>query len=201
MIPDEEKEQIKSEWLLQKQKAREKQIDVKLSQKADTVAKRIDPTRKTGVDRSIQFIVISVILYLVYQIMEAVDTVRFAIEFSNYSAPMAITIAPVLLLPFALYFLVKRDEMGWIILVAWAIFNLITVLNNLYIFIQWRGEQYYFPKPSPYPILVGFLVFSCYLFALNTRTMLAEMKISRDKSIRIAVISVVFSIGLIYLVF
>jgi hypothetical protein len=150
-----------------------------LSKKAANWGERLNPFTRSGVDKDIAMIMLSISFFMVFSLVIGYSTlVQTLINFS-FRTDDILQLFPFILIPPALYFFYKRDVLGWIILSVWTIYNII----SLFPIIPWAfgvRKFYFLYQPADVAtLLLGLIIFSSMLVALNRVPVREALKVTR----------------------
>lgn len=176
------------------QKKRNVQI-LEMKRRLNRFGRNINPFFKEGVEQDLWMIVVSISFFLVYNLLSGFDMILLTIN-SRMRAPEMMLLLPFVLVPFGLYFFHRKDRLGWIILCAWVGTSIGMLLPH-----AWRvftsQQQFAFLReqsPDRLIVLLTFIIFGSYLYALLRLRILRVFRIHTAWAALVVLLSFAFSL-------
>jgi hypothetical protein len=169
-----------------------------LSNKVANWGTRLNPFNRSGVDKEIAMIIISVSFFMVFSLIIGYSTlVQTLINFS-FRADDILQLFPFILIPPALYFFYKRDALGWIILSVWTVYNIVSLFPIIPLALGMREFYFLYQPADAATLLLGLIIFSSMLVALNREPVRQALKVNKGMQYATLLVSI-FLTGMLIL--
>lgn len=204
-VSDEEVQTIKDEF-----KARQAKVDKRKGQirKVENKAKAIGtelfetvrPIQKEPqtIDRKINLIVIVFGLLATYQIFKEFGMIQFMFtdSLAEWDFSMVLYFLPMIILPIAVFLFWKRNKIGWILMGAFFVYNIVNAIGMFFLTWEWSKEYEYtndyssgdlqieflereglFPQPNPIVYLIILVLFGATLWTIFKEDLRNKFKV------------------------
>jgi len=176
-LSEEEWNQLKKEVQHQPYPTYENRGMNRVKRKTKQLGDKLNPFYKTGVDKDISLIIISISFLLLFSLITGYDVLLDLLAGFSFSSTSIMLLFPYFFVSIGLFYFYRRDPLGWIILFAWTSYSFLTIL--LYFLYSLFEQQIIFFVPVDHTTLVGTLiVFGSLWFAVIRRPVRAAFRIS-----------------------
>ena len=117
--------------LLTDQVPEEKAADGNFKSRMRNLGNTLSPFNKSGVDKDIALIQLSISFLLLYVFIFSYDQLFELLVHFSFSSPTCLLLLPYVLIPVGIYFLRRRSAGGWIILCSWISYTFTYILAFL----------------------------------------------------------------------
>ncbi|HEV8271307.1 MAG TPA: hypothetical protein VGQ04_08375 [Chitinophagaceae bacterium] len=193
---------------IQKEKQREKtkEIENKLKTAGYTLIDTLNPIQ-TGIPSTEKIIRLIVIVFgglFLYQLIKDFKVhMLFIKDIPRFPFESTLYLAPLILLPIAIFTFGKKIRIGWFLL---AIFLVFSTVGVLWVLIQYfllgppgnSGLDRFFPHPSISTLIIQLIFFGGTLYTICKQNMRNEFSISENKMLATIIITGVLTFFLTY---
>jgi hypothetical protein len=227
-VSDEEVQSIKDEFKDRQTKVdkRKRQIR-KAENKAKAIStellKTVSPIQKEPqtIDRKINLIVIVFGLLATYQIFKEFGMIQFMFtnSFAEWDFSMVLYFLPMIILPIAVFLFWKRNKIGWILMGAFFVYNIVNAIRMFFLNWEWNKEDEYtndyssgdlqiefqkieslFPQPNPIVYLIIVAIFGAPLWVIFKEDLRNEFEINVKSGLLTIGISALITITIMGLI-
>lgn len=192
--------EMEKQWMASQEEFVEKKsksVDKVMANKIGKLGQHLNPFIRTGADKDIAMIILSVSFFMVFSLIVGYGTIVQTLRDFSFRYDDILVLFPFIMVPPALYFFYGRDKLGWIILSAWAVYNFIlvfSIVSRLF-----RNQEFYFlfQPADPTSIFIGLAIFGSLLAALNRPPVLQDLAISKRMQWSTILIAIIISAFLI----
>lgn len=204
-IGDEEKQSVKGEILERKTKIEQRQKQVKIVEnKTKEIGTELFETisliqkERQTIDRKIKLIVIVFGLLAIYQIFKKFGMLQFMFvdNLAEWDFSLVIYFLPMILLPIGVFLFWKRNKIGWILMSAFFVYNIVNAIGMFFLTWEWNSEKGFtndfstgdyqiefqefeslFPQPNPIVYVLIIAIFGATLWVFSKEDLRNEFQI------------------------
>jgi hypothetical protein len=220
-VSDEEVQSIKGEFKdkqaeIDKRKGQIRNVENKAKEIGTELFETVSPIQKEPqtIDRKINLIVIVFGILAAYQIFKEFDMIQFMFtdSLAEWDFSMVLYFLPMIILPIAVFLFWKRNKIGWILMGAFFVYNIVNAIGIFLLTWDWNREDEYindyssgeleslFPQPNPIIYLIIVAIFVATLWAIFREDLRNEFKVDMKSGLITIGISTLITITIMGLI-
>jgi len=224
-VSDEEVQSIKDEFKdrqakIDKRKGQIKKVENKAKAIGTELFETVSPIQKEPqtIDRKINHIVIVFGLLATYQIFKEFGMIQFMFtdSLAEWDFSMVLYFLPMIILPIAVFLFWKRNKIGWILMGAFFVYNIVNAIGIFFLTWEWSKEDEYtnnyssgdlqiefqeieglFPQPNPIVYLIIVVIFGATLWTIFKEDLRNEFEVDVKSGLITIGISALITITII----
>ena len=221
-ISDEEIQAVKyafqeKQAKIDKRKRQIKKVEKRAKAIGIEILETVSPIQRESqtIDRKINLIVIVFGLFAVYQIFKKFSMIRFMFtdSYAKWDFSMVLYFLPMILLPIAVSLFWQRNKIGWILMSAFFVNNIVNAIGMFFLTWEWNTEDKYlnnsssgdfqiefreigniFPQPDPIVYLMVIVIFGVTLWGICKEDLRNEFQVDVKNSLIIIGVSTLVTI-------
>jgi hypothetical protein len=138
-----------------------------------------NPFNKDGVERDLSMIVLSGAFYFVFSLFLGYEELYRHLRYFSFDVEHLLFFIPFVLLPPGLYFFRRRKIVGWMLLSAWSVYLLVTLIQSAVLIYTDKEATMFYQPAGISELLLGAFVFSSMFYALNRKKIVAALQVRR----------------------
>ncbi len=209
-VNEDEIQSVRDEIFDKKTKIEKRQEQVKkIENKAKSIGtelfETVNPIQKEPqtIDRKVNLIVIVFGLLAIYQIFKEFELIKFMFtdSLAEWDFRMVLYFAPLILLLISVSLFWKRNKIGWILISAFFVYNIVNTLGMFFLTREWNDGEFtndystedlqikfqeiesLFPQPNLIVYLIIIAIFGAALWVINKEDIRNEFQIDVKSSL------------------
>jgi hypothetical protein len=138
-----------------------------------------NPFRKEGIERDLSMILLSGAFYFIICLLLGFEELYHHLRYFSFDTEHLLFFIPFILLPPGLYFFRQKKILGWMLLSAWSVYLLVTLIQSAILIFTHKDATLFYQPAGISELLLGAFVFSSMFYALNRKKIVAVLQVHR----------------------